>query len=251
VAGWRDRVSFVLVEPQEPGNVGAAARALKNMGFGGLRLVRPAPFTGEERWFAHLAEDVLEGAERYGSLEEAIGDCSFVVGTTRRAGRLRGVFRNFPEGLRELKGHARRNRVAVLFGREKTGLTNEETALCSILVTIPTRGEQPSLNLAHAVMVVAYELSRRKEPQPPEAGGQRSESALPATRVLVPHDELESFYRRLERALALLAYKPKGNRDQAKTTLALLRQLTGRAGLTRQELKALHGLCGQIEEKLG
>src|SRR5512143_2572582 len=116
---WKKNVYFVLVEPREPGNIGASARAIKNMGFRNLCLVKPPPEMSEEgRWFARNAHDVLDSAEVYGSVEEAIKGKALVVGTTRRMGKRRGVILPVETGVIRVRDMAVNNKVAVLFGRE-------------------------------------------------------------------------------------------------------------------------------------
>lgn len=236
---WKDNVRFVLVEPEEPGNVGASARAMKNMGFRNLVLVNPPPLDEEARWFAHLALDVLDAAKAFPTLMEALAGMHVVVGATRRRGKQRGVFLPFEEGMQRAFALAGRNRVAVLFGREKKGLSNEETGRCDYLVSMPADREQPSLNLSHAVMVAAYELSR--------AGGAGAREKGPA---LVTRGELEVLYGRISALAGRLGFPSRGDRDIGKKTLLHLRRFIGRAGLTRAELHMLHGLCGQLERRL-
>jgi TrmH family RNA methyltransferase len=239
---WKDNVHFILVEPEEAGNVGASARALKNMGFGNLVLVNPPELSDEARWFAHLALDVLDGAKIRHTLNDAIKDMHLVVGTTRRKGKRRGVFRNMEEGMEDIASLARGKRVAVLFGREKKGLLNREAEECGLLFSIPADPEQPSLNLSHAVMVVAYELSR---------AGLNLTGSPGTVKAPVTHEELDTLYGRLSHALRLLQFAPKGSRDPATSTLRQLRHVIGRADITRQELDMFHGICTQIENRLG
>lgn len=267
---WRDNIRFVLVEPRESGNIGACARAMKNMGFRNLCLVNPAAsLNADAKWFACHAGDVLEKALVCHTLAEAIGDVTLVVGTSRRKGRRRGVFMEAGEGCRKLFDLACHNRVAILFGREDRGLFNEEVEKCGLLLTIPASKEQPSLNLSHAVMIVAYEL-RKAEHQGQKSGPGTGESpqstdtfgpgrdavgeGTPATRrgrdPLVSHAELEGLYARMAEALRLLGYIPRGDRDLEKKMMANLKHLIGRAGLTGWELKMLHGICSRLEKKL-
>lgn len=235
---WKGNVFFVLVEPWESGNIGASARALKNMGFRGLRLVRPHGAVNEEaRWFARGALDVLEGAGIYASLEEAVQDAALVVGTTRRKGKRRGVFLPIGEGAGKIRSFARENRVAVLFGGEKRGLRNSEIGHCGMLIAIPTAKEQPSLNLAQAVLITAYEVSK-------------AEAGEPAGKGLIVHGELEALYGRVAGVLASLGYGARGDRDLGKKVHASLKRVLGRAGLTPGEAETLHGICSRIEKKL-
>ncbi|MEJ2184079.1 MAG: TrmJ/YjtD family RNA methyltransferase [Nitrospirota bacterium] len=241
---WKDNVRFVLVEPGEGGNVGASARALKNMGFGHLRLVNPT-LRDADTWLAHNAEDVLAEAPRLGSLKEAVADCALVVGTTRRKGKRRGVFVTLEEGMRRAFLSARADRVAVVFGRERKGLTNREAEACGLMVTIPTEPAQPSMNLSHAVAVLAYELGRQERVAGPEAEG-----AAPSKRMAT-HEELDHLYERLGAVLAMLEFPLKGSRHPERQTRRVLKRVLGRAALTKPELNVLHGLLGQMERKFG
>jgi tRNA/rRNA methyltransferase len=156
------RISFILVQPKVPENVGAAARALKTMGFSDLRIVNSTAHTAEEaRRLAHGSTDILDQAAVFETLNEALHDCDFAIGTTAR---FRASRRDYhpPERLLDIlreKGRAI-SHVAIVFGREETGLTNEEMALCDIATSIPMKTKHPSLNLGQSVMLYAYELSR-------------------------------------------------------------------------------------------
>jgi TrmH family RNA methyltransferase len=269
VRSWKDNVRFVLVEPREPGNIGACARAIKNMGFRNLCLVNPGCAVNDEaKCFARHAGDVLEKALVCESLAEAINDASLIVGTTRRKGRSRGVFMDAEAGCRRVFSAARDNRVAILFGREDRGLFNEETGECGFLLTISASRDQPSLNLSQAVMIVAYELrqaehergnsgSRFRDPlkesdraefeREVSAGG--SENRRAGSGALVTHADLSTLYERMAGTLRQLEYIPKGDRNLEKKMMMNLKRLIGRAGLTGWELKMLHGLCSRIEQK--
>ncbi|MFZ5996538.1 MAG: RNA methyltransferase [Nitrospirota bacterium] len=247
---WKDNIFFVLIEPREPGNVGASARAIKNMGFKRLCLVNPAPLTDEAKWFAHNAEDVLENAGIYSSLSEAIADKSLVVAVARRTGKRRGMIYPLEQGVPQLHKIACDNKVALLFGREDRGLYNEEVNECGMLLTIPSSREHPSLNLSHAIIVVAYELSRAEYREVHEREKERKQKTR-KREYRVTYDELTSLYERMTGALILLDYIPRGDRNLHKHIMQNLKHLIGRVGLTDWELKMLHGICTQIERKLG
>src|SRR5271166_2369893 len=167
----QDRFAFVLYRPQSAGNIGAAARALKNMGFEDLRLVAPGTLKSREAAaMAVHADDVLAHATIYPELADAIADCSIAVGTTSRRGGYRSRAVPLRAAAVELDALAGANKIALVFGREDRGLTNRELKLCHRLVTIPTAPEYPSLNLAQAVMVVAYELMMAATPTVRAAG---------------------------------------------------------------------------------
>ncbi len=156
------KVSFILVEPATPENVGAAARALKTMGFTEMILVNPCDHLSEPaRWLAHASNDILENARVVDSLNKALEDFDFIVGTTAKNRSVKHDY--FPLSqlpvLIKDKG-ASINKIAVIFGREESGLTNEELKLCDLVTTVPLQTSYPSLNLAQAVMLYCYELSK-------------------------------------------------------------------------------------------
>lgn len=160
-------ITFVLVEPAVPGNVGAAARAMKTMGFSKLRLVKPCDhLSTEARMLAHGSNEILEGAEIFPVLSEALKDVDFVIGTTAKNRRVKHDFHTpveLPGIITSKKGWA--GQTALVFGREESGLSNEEMQLCDILSTIPMKTSYPSLNLGQAVMLYAWELSGLKDEQ--------------------------------------------------------------------------------------
>lgn len=252
---WKDNVYFVLVEPKEPGNVGASARAIKNMGFRNLCVVNPPSSLteGEGRWFARNAHDVLSSARIYKTLSYAIADKSVVVGTTRRKGRRRGLIMPAAEGASRLCGMAADNKVAVLFGREAKGLFNEEVEECGFMLSIPSSKAQPSLNLSHAVLIIAYELFLAEYGGRQTEGGPGPYMVSPDSAPLPPlagHGEVADLYEKVSRSLELLEYIPRGDRNIRKKIITNLKHFIGRAGLTEWELKMLYGLCHQIEKKV-
>jgi TrmH family RNA methyltransferase len=152
---------FVLVRPHYPENVGAVARAIKTMGFLGLDLVKPgrlaAPDNEMALKMAVKSRDVLRGARCFDSIEQAVGDRTLVVTTTSRSG-VSGVFMPREAAERVVSAAAAGERVAVLFGNEKSGLTAEEVERATFSVRIPMAAPQPSINLAQATQIIAYEL---------------------------------------------------------------------------------------------
>jgi TrmH family RNA methyltransferase len=238
---WKDNVYFILVEPREAGNVGAAARAIKNMGFRNLCLVNPPSLIDSEaRWFARNAHDVLESAEIFASIRDAIRDKSIVVGASRRTGRKRGIFTHAEQGARRLREIAATNKTAILFGREDRGLYNDEIEECGFLMTIPSSKEQPSLNLAHAVLIIAYELSK---------AGHSTEVTVPLPK-LVSHKDLAPMFEKIEETLTVLGYIRQSDKDLRKKIIQNLKHFIGRAGLTDWELKMFHGICSRIEKTI-
>ncbi|MGH6609330.1 MAG: RNA methyltransferase, partial [Burkholderiaceae bacterium] len=147
-------IRIVLVDPNHPGNIGAVARAMKNMGLRELRLVRPKAFPHTEAAArASGAQDVLNAARVHEEFEDAIGDCGLVVGTSARQRYLPWDLLEPRECAARIAQASRTGNVAIVFGSERIGLTNLELARCNLLVTIPTDGEYSSLNLAMAVQV--------------------------------------------------------------------------------------------------
>ena len=160
-------IRVVLVDPNHPGNIGAVARAMKNMGLSELHLVRPKAFPHAEATArASGADDVVDAARVHEEFADAIADCGLVVGTSARQRHLPWDLVEPRECAQEIAAAAQVGNVAVVFGSEKYGLLNADLARCNRLVTIPTASEYASLNLAMAVQVIVYELwlSSRKMP---------------------------------------------------------------------------------------
>ena len=156
----RDNVAIVLVEPIRGGNIGSVARGMINMGFSDLRIVNPEvdPLNDEARMMAHGSVELLEKAKIFKRLEEAVADCALIVGTSHKVKRDGHPTLSAREIGPKLAPYCEKNKVAILFGRESRGLSNEELYLCTWLVNIPSHSFYPSLNLAQAVLVVCYEL---------------------------------------------------------------------------------------------
>ncbi|MGH7932520.1 MAG: RNA methyltransferase [Candidatus Binataceae bacterium] len=232
-----DNFAFVLVRPQSPGNVGAAARAMKNMGLSDLRLVAPARWSGRVAEVAEImavhASDVLDGAHTYASLAAALEDRTRTVGTTCRSGPYRSGLSPIRTVATELIGASAANRVAIVFGPEDSGLSNQELKLCQRLVTIPTAPAYPSLNLAQAVMVVAYELMLA-------AGDMRE---LPESSGFAAAVEVDAMLERMARALVDIGFLPEDNPDHL---MFALRELFGRGGIKPRELDILSGIARQV-----
>ena len=165
-----DRLRVLLVSTRNPLNIGAAARAMSNFGFRRLRVVNPYEPAFREARSAVGASSVLASAEQYKSVAEAVGDCTLVVGTTAvRHRNLHHPLRRLEDGARLIRRRLRSSRVALLFGSEKFGLSNEDLSHCHWLIRIPTHEENISMNLGQAVAVCLYELIRdAKSPRQPE-----------------------------------------------------------------------------------
>jgi len=233
----RERFAFVLFRPQSAGNIGAAARALKNMGFDDLRLVAPGPLNNREASaMAVHADDVLARATVYPDLAAALADCSVAVGTTSRRGGYRSRAYPLRAAAAELESIAGSNKIAIVFGREDRGLTNRELKLCNRLITIQTAPEYPSLNLAQAVVVVAYELMM---------AAQVSAAAIEAARAphFVAAAVSDPMLARMEEALLSIGFLPDDNPDHI---MLAIREIFGRSGLTAREVEILNGMARQM-----
>jgi tRNA/rRNA methyltransferase len=226
---------FVLVRPLQAGNVGSAARALKNMGLGHLRLVAPKAGAGGRAaaTMAVHAGDVLRNARRFDDLGAALADCTLAVGTTCRPGLYRSGVVGVREAAAQLVAEAAGNRVAVIFGPEDTGLVNRDLKFCQRLVTIPTAPEYPSLNLAQAVMLVAYELMMA-------AGAARE---MPVAEPYASAAAVDAMLERLSEALVAIGFLPAENPEHI---MFALRAILGRAGIGVRELDILSGIARQI-----
>ncbi len=229
-----DNFAFVLVSPKASGNAGAAARALKNMGFADLRLVAPRDYdpTAASAMAVH-ADDVLRHARIFPDLMAALDDRTLTVGTTCRGGPYRSETRALRDVAPELIAEGVANRIALIFGPEDFGLSNLEVAQCQRLITIPTAPEYPSLNLAQAVMVVAYELMIA-------AGAERPAIV---TEEYAPAAAVEEMHRRLADALVAIGFLPDDNPDHLMLTL---RAMFGRSGIRPRELDILNGIARQV-----
>ena len=235
----REKFAFVLFRPQSAGNIGAAARALKNMGFDDLRLVAPGPLNNREAAaMAVHADDVLARATVYPDLAAALADCSVAAGTTSRRGGYRSRAHPLRAAAAELDAVAGSNKIAIVFGREDHGLTNRELKLCNRLITIPTAPEYPSLNLAQAVAVVAYELMMAAE--------QSAAAAIEAA-ARAPHFVAaaigDPMLARMEEALVSIGFIPDDNPEHI---MFAIREIFGRSGLTAREVEILNGMARQM-----
>lgn len=228
-------VSFILVRPQHPGNIGAAARVMANFQWTALRLVAPrvAPTDPVAMQRALGGAAILERATVYPSVMEAVHDMHLVMGTSRRMGQHRPAFQPLSSVLDRLADCAPSDNVAILFGSEEHGLHNAELDLCHTVLTVHTSPEIPSLNLGQMVGLVAYELRRTAHDAPHQ----------PPIAALATSAEREAMYGHLAEALETIGFFPHGNPDVA---MRPLRQLLGRTQLTGQEVKILRGIARQI-----
>lgn len=215
-------VVVVLCEPRDPINIGTTVRAMKNMGLGELRLVRPANFDPDRALIsAPRGEDVIAAIEVFDTLDAALADTVWTAALTARGRKARRECRRPREVASDLLARTATGRVALLFGREDRGLTNEELDRADVMVTIPTVPDYSSLNLGQAVLLMAYELF--------ELAGSPAELPAPS-RAFAPasHAELEGLFGQIERTLRTVEFLKEG------TAPGVMRAI--RASLQRAEL---------------
>jgi len=238
---------MVLVAPSHPGNIGAAARALKNMALGQLVLVTPKQFPHPEATArASGADDVLAAARVVGSLAEALAGCGFVAATTARDRDQYFRVLDVRAAAARLVAEARRAPAAVVFGAERTGLTNEELDMAHALVRIPAGGVYPSLNLAMAVQITAYEVFRAGSAA--ETGALASALASePPAAPLASVQEMERLYAHVEEVLAQIDFR---DRTRSGTHLmSRIRRFLQRAELDENEVHILRGILTAVQSR--
>ena len=232
-------VRIVLMATSHPGNIGAVARAMKNMGLQSLHLVQPREFPHPEAVArAAGADDILANAVVHSTMKTAIADCGLVVGTSARQ-------RHIPFDPVEPRECARLvvdrahegNAVALVFGSERTGLTNTELTLCNMLVTIPTSDEYSSLNIAMAVQIIAYELRLAMRNQP---------VLVEQVEPLATQDELELFYQHLQSLLAGTGFRDHTSNGHL---MSRVRRLFNRAQVDRNEIRILRGILSALQQQ--
>lgn len=234
-----DQIRVVLVGTSHPGNIGAVARAMKNMGLTQLVLVSPREFPHPEATArASGADDVLQRARVVGSVREAVADCGFVAATTSRDRDQYFRVLDVRDAAARAVEEARRGPVALLFGAERTGLTNEELEQAHVLVRIPASPEYASLNLSMAVQLVAYEVFR--------ARGAAWTTQEPATPLATP-DEMERLYEHLARVLEEIEFRDR--REHSGQLMLRIRRFLQRAELDHNEANILRGILTAVQAR--
>lgn len=234
-----ERLRIVLVATRNPLNIGAAARAMSNFGARDLRLVRPYDAAFREARSAIGAVELMANAAVYDTVAEAVADCKLVVGTTSAGRReLRVGLKRLEEGGRQIRKQLSTGRVAVLFGSEKVGLSNEDMSHCHWLIRIPTRDEHASMNLGQAVAICIYELVRGENIAESKSGCDRNGAAS---------DGLERLTQLLFDVLDESGYvKPR----VAAATQEKLRRIIRRMNLSESDAETWLGMLRQIQWKL-
>ncbi len=234
------KIETILVRPMYAGNIGQCARAMKNMGLTSLRITDPPrEWRGPQaRAMAVASYDILKNAKVYANLPEAVADIEFAVALTAAYRRTIDI-RPFSEVLPKIAQVTQKGRVAIVFGSESHGLTNDEIARCHMAAYLPTGTEFPSINLAQAVMVTATILQLEvNEPQSPVADGIEWANAK----------DLEGFLDHLRRVVDQINFLPKDNPEGVFTRF---RRIYGRAQLEKGEINLLRGILSNIEYMLG
>jgi tRNA (cytidine32/uridine32-2'-O)-methyltransferase len=236
-----DNVRIVLVDTTHPGNIGGVARAMKNMGLRRLCLVAPRDYPNEQAvWRAASAGDILDSAVVVPTLHDAIGDCQFIVGTSARVRRIPWPLLDARQCAQRIAQASGREQVAILFGREDRGLTNDELQLCNLHLNIPTSDAYSSLNLAMAVQIVAYELYLLAP-----------STEVPISEVdqwdapFAPLADLERFYAHLEETLVDIEFLDPAAPRQL---MSRLRRLYGRVRLDEMEVNILRGILTETRK---
>lgn len=229
-----DHIRVVLVEPKQSGNIGAVARAMKNMGLSRLYLVNPGEHTnGAARAMAHGSGDILYSATIADSLPQALEGAAFVVGTSHRQRRDFNVIYGPRAAAERLLELPEGTEGAIVFGREETGLTNDELQLCQMISRAPSAVQYPSLNLSQAVLIYGYELYQAAH--------------LPVqtpTLHLAQHEEIEVMYAHIQEALYKLGFVARHN---PTTFMRSIRRIFGRIPLERRDVATVHRIFRQVD----
>jgi len=226
-------ISILLVRPRYPENIGSVARAMKNTGLNRLVVVDgSSPLHRDAYKLASGAEGILERAEEFPSLREAISEMEYVVGSTSRAGKERSPLLTPKNVAEKLIPISEENSIALVFGSEKEGLTNEELSLCHLYVRIPSVESFPSLNLAQAVMVLCYELFQSSTTNQKETG------------PLASSDHLERMFAHMERTLLAIEFL---DAKQPERIMRVLRKIFGRSQMDEREVQIFQGIWSKID----
>jgi tRNA/rRNA methyltransferase len=229
-------ISVILVRPKYPENIGSVARAMKNMGLSRLIVINGcSPLHPNAFKLASGAEDILERAEEFPILREAISELGCLVGMTCRGGKDRHPDLTPKALAKKIVPLSQENSIGLAFGSEKEGLTNEELCLCHFYVRIPSMESFPSINLAQAVMVICYELF------------QASKEIPKAPVQLVQAEQLEKMFEHMEKTLIQIGFLDS---NHPKSIMRALRRLFGRCQMDEREVQILQGIWSQMDHEL-
>lgn len=233
-------VKIVLVGTTHPGNIGAAARAMKNMGIKSLSLVQPKEFPSDIAIYrSKAAKDILEHAQVFNTLEEAISDCELVIGTSARGRKVPWPILNPKEAAEEVSRSSSHHKIAIIFGREDRGLTNEELGLCNLHVNIPTDPDYSSLNLAQAVQILVYEIRQAI------LGEQEDKDYWDVE--LANNDQTELLINHMDELMQQVEFYDV---DNPRKLLLRVRRFFKRSRIDVMETNIFRGLFATIQKKL-
>ncbi|MDA7553910.1 RNA methyltransferase [Gammaproteobacteria bacterium] len=233
-------VKIVLVGTTHPGNIGAAARAMKNMGIKNLSLVQPKEFPSDVAIYrSKAAKDILEHAQVFNNLEEAIFDCELVIGTSARGRKVPWPILNPKEAAEEVSRSSSHHNIAIIFGREDRGLTNEELGLCNLHVNIPTDPDYSSLNLAQAVQILVYEIRQAI------LGEQEDKNYWDVE--LANNDQTELLINHMDELMQQVEFYDV---DNPRKLLLRVRRFFKRSRIDVMETNIFRGLFATIQKKL-
>ena len=234
VADDLDNLSVVLVATRHPGNIGSAARAMKNMGVRDLILVAPETSLSEESWrLAGKASDVLERIQIFKTLDEAVHSMHLLVAaTSARERRLSQTVLTPRQAATEIRPRLKESKVALLFGSERSGLSDELLARCQFLISIPTAGSHPVLNLSQAILLCCYEIFLSET------------SNLKALPQSVSQGEREALYQQIQAALIQIGFLSSTN---PQPVMKAIRSFWGGASMTSRDLRILRGIMSHMD----
>tara|TARA_B110000444_G_scaffold259119_1_gene301881 strand:+ start:133 stop:894 length:762 start_codon:yes stop_codon:yes gene_type:complete len=233
-------VKIVLVHTSHPGNIGGVARAMKNMGLSNLVLVAPKSFPDvQANWRAAGADDLLNAASVFKTLDEAVADCHYIVGASARGRRIPWPMLDPRACAIKVKAEASKGQVAIVFGREDRGLTNDELQRCHLHLNIPSCEDYSSLNIAMAVQVVCYEL-RMLMLGPVTSNNELDQWDIEFSSA----DNVERFYKHLEETLVDVGFLDPATPRQL---MVRLRRLYGRVRMDEVELNILRGILTETQ----
>lgn len=243
-----DRLRIVMINTSDSGNIGAAARAMKTMGLRQLVLVQPEEFpTAKATARASAAADLLHNARVVQTLDEAIGDCQLVLGTSARLRTIPWPLIDPRQGAARVMNEPEGADIAILFGREDAGLTNEELRRCHFHICIPANEEYPVLNIGAAIQVICYEmrmaaLERQANPVVPDQSGMQQWDE-----PLVSSEDMERFLRHFEETLLDIDFFDPNN---PKQLLTRVRRLFLRTRMDRLEMNLLRGVLSTVQKRV-
>jgi len=244
-----DNIRIVLVKTSHPGNIGSAARAMKTMGITNLTLVEPKEYpSARATWMASGAAEVLDNAVVVSTLDEAIADCALVVGTSARQRRIPWPLLTPKQCAEVVKEASKKQKIALVFGREAVGLSNEELQKCNYHVSIPGNPEYDVLNMAMAVQVLTYEM-RQAIVDVEESNGSKHSMTIECRwdEKMANAQEMSGFHEHFNQMLLDIDFYDPNN---PKQLLTRTRRLFNRARLDRLELNMMRGIFTRIQAKM-